>query len=143
MTVSVWSIAAAIAVLLAIGLFLFFFRKVWRMVQRTKARRPNPSRDEFVALLSREVRPETAAFLWQRMAFLLPTVSPHPDDHLWNDLPIDESEPMNEWLAVFAERHGVGIEAWPVWPAGTPCTVRNYARWLERGIERAPRSAGS
>ena len=28
MTVSVWSIAAAIAVLLAIGLFLFFFGKV-------------------------------------------------------------------------------------------------------------------
>ena len=134
MTVSVWSIAAAIAVLLAIGRFLFFFRKVWRMVQRTKARRPNPSRDEFVALLSREVRPETAAFLWQRMAFLLPTVSPHPDDHLWNDLPIDESEPTEDWVVDFARLHGADPNDWPEWPAGHPVTVRNYARWLERGL---------
>jgi hypothetical protein len=122
---------------LAVGLFAVLYRKVWRMIARTKARRANPSRREFVALLSRDVRPETAEFLWEQMAFLLPTVAPHPDDHLWNDLPIDESEPMLDWLAEYAERHGAKSSDWPPWPAGSPCTVRSYARWLERGLRAA------
>ncbi len=131
-----WLIAASIATLVALGLFLVLFSHVWRMIQRTKARRPDLSRTGFVASLSRDVRPETAEFLWEKMAFLLPTVAPHPNDHLWNDLPIDESEPMTEWLGDFADRHGVIPQAWPSWPAGSPCTVRNYARWLESGLAR-------
>jgi hypothetical protein len=132
-----WLIAASIAGLAVVVLLLVFFRHVWRMVQRTKARRPNPSRTEFIDLLRVDVRPETAEFLWERMAFLLPTVAPHPNDHLWHDLPIDESEPMEDWLIDFAERHGVSAQDWQSWPAGQPCTVRNYARWLERGLARA------
>ena len=133
-----WLIAASlVALVVAVGLFLVLCRKVWRMIGRTRARRPDLTRAEFVASLNRDVRPETAEFLWERMAFLLPTVAPHPDDHLWHDLPIDESEPMTDWLVEFAQRHGVPAEDWPAWPAGSPCTVRNYARWLERGLERA------
>ena len=132
-----WLIPAALAALLAIGLFLVLYRHVWRMIARTRARRPDPSRTEFVTSLSREVRPETAEFLWEKMAFLLPTVAPHPNDHLWHDLPIDESEPMTEWLVEFAQRHDANPMAWPAWPAGSVCTVRNYARWLESGLERA------
>jgi hypothetical protein len=131
-----WVLAASFAALLAVVAALALFRHVWRMVQRTKARRPNPTRAEFVAMLRREVRPETAEFLWERMAFLLPTVAPHPNDHLWNDLPIDESEPMVEWLVDYAHRHGLSAQDWPAWPAGSPCTVRNYARWLELGLAR-------
>ena len=129
-----WLVAAALAVVLIGGLFV---RKIWRMIKRTSARRPNPTRPEFVAMLSRDVRSETAEFLWEQMAFLLPTVAPHPDDHLWDDLPIDESEPMQDWLVAFAARHAASAHDWPSWPAGSPCTVRNYARWLERGLERA------
>ena len=132
-----WMLAASFAALLVVVAALALFRHVWRMVQRTKARRPNPSRTEFVAMLSHEVRPETAEFLWERMAFLLPTVAPHPNDHMWNDLPIDKSEPMTDWLVEFAQRHRVSANDWPAWPGGSPCTVRNYARWLERGLERA------
>jgi hypothetical protein len=132
-----WLIPAALAALFVLALFLVAFRNTWRQIARTRARRPDLSRAEFVALLRREVRPETAEFLWEQMAFLLPTIAPHPDDHLWNDLPIDEAEPTEDWLAEFADRHGVSAQDWPDWPAGSPCTVRNYARWLERGLDRA------
>ena len=132
-----WAIPAAFAGVVVIGLFGIAYRNTWRMVQRTKTRRPNPSRSEFVASLSRDVRPETAEFLWDQMAFLLPTIAPHPDDHLWNDLPIDEEEPMSDWWVDFARRHGVAADAWPDWPAGSPCNVRNYARWLESGLARS------
>ena len=131
-----WLIPLAIIVSVGAVLFLALFRKVWIMVARTKARRPNPSRSEFVRMLSSDVRPSTAEFIWERMKFLLPTVAPHPDDHLWNDLPIDESEPMVEWLAEFARGHGKRAEGWPAWPSAEPCTVRNYARWLELGLNR-------
>ena len=129
-----WLLLGSLAALFGLGLFLLLCRHVWRMIQRTKARRPSPSRTEFVASLARDVRPETAEFLWERMDFLQPTVAPHPDDHLWHDLPIDESEPMTDWLVDFAHRHGASAQDWPSWPAGSPCTVRNYARWLERGL---------
>lgn len=129
-----WVLPASFASAFVAGLILVACRYTWRMIRRTKARRPNPSRTEFVALLSRDVRPETAEFLWERMAFLLPAIAPHPNDHLWNDLPIDESEPMTDWLADFAERHSRRAQDWPNWPAGSACTVGNYARWLERGL---------
>lgn len=129
-----WLLPAAVAGLVVLGVAAVAYRNTWRMVQRTKSRRPNPSRTEFVAMLSHDVRPRTAEFLWEQMAFLLPTVAPHPNDHLWNDLPIDESEPMTDWLAAFAERHDVDAQDWPAWPAGSPSTVRNYARWLESGL---------
>ena len=125
--------AAAIA-------FLIFARHVGRMIDRTRARRPDLSREQFVAALSRDVQLATAEFLWERMSFLLPTVAPHPNDHLWHDLPLDESEPMEEWLDEFAGQHSARPDAWPPWPAGSPCTVRNYALWLERGLARASRA---
>jgi hypothetical protein len=131
-----WVAPAAFAALVVLVLFLVAYRNTWRMVQRTKARRPNPSRAEFVSLLSRDVRPETAEFLWEQMTYLLPTIAPHPDDHLWNELPIDEEEPMHDWWTEFARQHGVDAEDWPDWPAGSPCTIRNYARWLECGLAR-------
>jgi len=128
-----WGAFAAIG-LAALVAFLVLYRHVWRMTRRTLARRGNLTRDEFVAQLRREVRVETAEFLWDKMAFLLPTVAPHPDDHLWNDLPLDRSEPMEDWLADYARRHGARGTDWPAWPAGSPHTVRCYARWLESGV---------
>jgi hypothetical protein len=132
-----WLFPASFAAVFVVGLFLIAYRNTWRMIARTRARRPDLSHSEFVVRLSRDVRPETAEFLWEQMAFLLPTVAPHPDDHLWNDLPIDHEEPTSDWLIEFAKRHGARWEDWPDWPAGTACTVRNYARWLERGLEQA------
>ena len=131
-----WKLALVIVAAAAIA-FLLLFRDVCRMLKRTRARRPDLTREQFIKALAREVRPETAEFLWDRMTFLLPTVAPHPEDHLWRDLPIDESEPMQEWRNDFARMNGANLHLWPAWPAGSPHTVRNYARWLEAGVVRA------
>ena len=110
-------------------------RNTRRMVAQTSARRQNPTQEQFVAMLDGEVSKETAAFLWERLTFLIgPHLTPHPDDDLANDLPIDPDEPTMDWLPEFAELHGRNHRDWPEWPQNWQGTVRNFARWLEMGL---------
>jgi hypothetical protein len=106
------------------------------MVERTRGRRPNPSEREFVALLSRDVNPETAEFVWFAIIEYLERwqLTPHPDDHLSKDLPIDEDEPAKDWLPRYAELYGADWKQWPKWPEQWDGTVGNFARWLELGL---------
>jgi len=120
------------------GVILFATRNTRRMIARTLERRPNPTEAEFVAMLSDDVRPGVAMFLWETMVpYLEPKLTPHPDDDLCDDLPIDPDEPAMDWLPEFAERHGLKAKYWPQWPGEWDGTVRNFARWLEAGLPPA------
>lgn len=137
-----WPIPMAFFVLVMGAVFFAAWRNTRRMIDATLARRANPARHEFVAMLSEDVCPETAEFLWDSMIDLVaPRLTPHPDDHLVDDLPIDPDEPAMNWMPEFAERHGVKAESWPRWPEAREATVRNFARWLEAGLPPRQRSA--
>lgn len=137
-----WLISTAVVILFIGGVFLIGTRNTRRMVARTLARRPNPSEAEFVAMLSEDVRPEVAVFLWETMApYLEPKLTSHPDDDLVGDLPIDPDEPAMDWMPEFAKRHGADWKHWPQWPEHWEGTVRNFARWLEAGLPPAEDAA--
>jgi hypothetical protein len=123
--------AGFVAVLLAKA-----HRNTQRMVARTLQRRPNPTESEFVAILSRDVNPETAEFVWFAIIEYLARwqLTPDPDDHLFIDLPIDEDDPMLDWMPRYARLYGADWKFWPAWPKGWRFTVRNFARWLEFGL---------
>ena len=133
-----WLISALLAAAFIAVLFAKAHRKTQRMVERTRQRRRNPAEREFVAMLSRDVNPETAEFVWFAIIeYLQPwKLTPHPDDHLSNDLPIDDDEPVMDWLPRYAELYGANWKAWPQWPEGWGGTVRNFARWLELGLSQ-------
>ena len=54
------------------------------------ARRANPTQDEFLAWLVPDVEVDTGNWFWNELlVYFRPALSPHPDDDLINDLPID------------------------------------------------------
>jgi hypothetical protein len=133
-----WLIPGAVVALFLIALSAIARRNTRRMIERTLAARPNPTESQFLAMLeSDDIRAEVAQFVWQVAApCVAPDLTPHPDDHMWLDLPIDEEEPLMDWWVEFAALHGVAKD-WPGWPDGWECSVRNYARWLELGLQKA------
>ena len=111
-------------------------RNTRKMVEQTLKRRPNPTEAEFLAEMSPEISRPTAAFLWETIApYVAPKLTPHPDDHLWRDLPIDEDDVTMDWPANFAKLHGRTIELWPDWPKDCVPTIRNFGRWLDSGLD--------
>jgi hypothetical protein len=134
----------------AIGL-TFLGLVLWRavhnsrkMVERTLARRPNPSEAEFMATMSGHVRVQTAAFLWETiLPYVAPKLTPDPDDHLWRDLPIDEDDVTMDWPEHFAKANGLSRWKWPDWPEGDEVTVRNFGRWLDQGLIGLQDKAGA
>ncbi|MBS7669477.1 hypothetical protein [Croceicoccus gelatinilyticus] len=45
--------------------FAAAFRNTRRQIAATKARRPNPSRDQFMEMIAPDCAEEVAAFLWE------------------------------------------------------------------------------
>ena len=133
-----WLVPSLLAAGFIAVLFAKAHRNTQRMVARTRGRRPNPSGSEFVAMLSRDVNPETAEFVWFAMIESLQPwqLTPHPDDHLFEDLPIDDDEPTMDWMPRYAKFYGANWKDWPRWPEDWEGTVRNFARWLELGLSR-------
>src|SRR3546814_14559302 len=87
------------------------------------ARRPNPTREEFVALLSEDAGPDIAIFLWTELTpHWKPGLTPHPDDDFVNDLPIDRAEPQ-DWLERYTEAAEYDWQHWPDWNANWPQTA--------------------
>ncbi|MGZ3257371.1 MAG: hypothetical protein ACXU68_11445, partial [Croceibacterium sp.] len=62
-----WLVPSLLATAFVGVLFAKAHRKTQRMVARTRARRANPTQDEFIAMLSHDVNPETAEFVWFAM----------------------------------------------------------------------------
>ena len=119
-------------------LFAKAHRNTRRMVERTRQLRRNLTESEFVAMLSRDVNPATAEFVWFSIIDYLRRwqLTPHPDDHLFRDLPIDDDEPTMDWLPRYAELYDANWRDWPQWPEEWDGTVRNFARWLELGLSQ-------
>lgn len=133
-----WSISAFVVVALSLW-FSIAWRNTKKQIARTSDRRKNPSRDEFRAMLADDVSPETAEFLWETMiVYLEPKLTPHPEDHLVKDLPIDDGDWSMDWVLDFADKHGLDHKAWPYFPEGWEPTVRNFALWLEMGLPQEP-----
>lgn len=114
-------------------------RNTRRQVARTLARRANPTRDEFLSRMLPDVSLETAEFLWDSASrCLTPRLTPHPDDDLVHDLPIDDDDWSLDWPSDFARLRNFSDKAYPEWPEDWPVTLRNYGIWLEIGLRRLP-----
>ena len=102
--------------------------------RRLLARRPNPTEALFLSLMAEDVHPQTAKFLWDKaLSYVKPTLAPHPEDHLSQDLKIDDDDWGMDWPRDFAELKGFHESNFPDWPEGWPTTVRNLGRWLDMG----------
>lgn len=83
---------------------------------------------------------QAARFVWkQTLPYVTPRLTPHPDDHLLDDLCIDDGDIDMDRPRDWAELRGCRYDDLPDWPEGWPVTVRNYARWLDLA---APSAAG-
>jgi len=84
--------------------------------------------------MSSDVSAQTAKFLWDTaIVYLQPKLTPHPDDNMVRDLPIDDGDWSLDWPREYAEQNGFDEGDLPDWPKGWPVTLRNYGRWLEMG----------
>ncbi len=139
-----WVIAVPFAVILLIIIVFIGHRNTQRQIAQTLTRRANPSREEFLALMAEDTSPAAAEFLWETTLFYLaPRLTPHPDDDLVGDLPIDDEDWSMDWPVDFAKRHGFSDKVYPDWPEGWPATLRNYGKWLDMGLAAARKDSSS
>lgn len=132
-----WLFAGLIALLATALVIAFAWRNTKRQIARTLARRRNPTRAEFLQLMAEDVSSESAEFVWSTaLAYLQPRLTPHPDDNLMHDLPIDHGDWRVDWPRDFAKRHRLDLELWPDWPEDWAATLRNYGRWLDLGLNQ-------
>ncbi len=114
--------------------FAIAWRNSARQISATLDRRPNPTWEQFRQMLAGEVSPEASAFIWKTaLVYLQPRLTPHPDDSLVCDLPIDDDEWSMDWPRDFAREQGFDERLFPDWPEGWPVTLRNYGKWLDLG----------
>ncbi len=126
-------LAVTLFVVLALGGWLglgFFLHR--RGHRRLAAKRPNPTRDQFIAMLANDVDADIAAWLWDQARPYYDPLTPHPDDHLLHDAMIDDGDIDIYWWREFAEAMALDEASWPVWPQDWPLTMRHFARWLQR-----------
>ncbi|MBB4614646.1 hypothetical protein [Novosphingobium taihuense] len=116
--------------------YLICKRKWERAVSLLRDRRANPSRDDFVAMLAPEVGSATALWFWKELqVYYRPRLSPHPDDDLTGDLPIDPDEP-DDWVRDYCRLHGLKVHDLAQWPEALAVTPRNLLGWLEKERSR-------
>lgn len=83
--------------------------------RRLAAKRPSPTRREFLELLAGSVDENTAKWLWDQAGPYYEPLTPHPDDLLSEDAKIDDGD-------------------WSMdWPKGWDVTIRNFGKWLDMG----------
>lgn len=121
-------VVGGLAVWLIVGSFIH--RKAHR---RLAAKRPNPTYDEFSAMMGQDVDPDIAEWMWDQLQVYYAPLTPHPDDHLLKDASIDDGDVTMDWLPEFAKGQGLKWKQWPDWPQDWELTVRNFARWMQLG----------
>ena len=130
-------IAIAFAIAFVGVLFAIGSRNTNRQIKATLSKRDNLSHEEFLRSMSPDVSRAAAEFLWASamnyLEALQQEITPHPDDHLVDDLPIDDEEWSMDWPREWAEKQGFHESNLPDWPKDWPVTVRNFGRWLDRG----------
>lgn len=68
-------------------------------------------------MLAAEVSPEATAFLWKTALFYIaPRLTPHPNDRLDRDLPVDDGDWSMDWPRDLAREQGFDEELYPDWP---------------------------
>ncbi|MFN2099449.1 hypothetical protein [Altererythrobacter sp. MF3-039] len=111
------------------------WRNTNRQIERTLGKRNNLTREEFIMKMTPDVTSETSGFLWDSamsyLEVLKQEITPHPDDHLVDDLPIDDEEWSMDWPREWAERKSFHESNLPDWPEDWAVTIRNYGRWLD------------
>ncbi len=131
-------VVAALALWLGMGTVLHR-----RAMACTAARRSNPSEEEFLTLLAPACSPEAAQFVWQQaLPYIAPRLTPHPDDHLGDDLCIDEGDIEMDWVSDWADQLGIPERDLPEWQQDWPLTVRNFARWCDLDARPLPLGEG-
>jgi hypothetical protein len=133
-----WVVPAAFVALFLAAWIGVAWRNTREQISRTLKRRANPTREAFFAMMTADVSPDATEFLWDTaLLYLRPKLTPHPDDDLVADLPIDGDDWSMDWPRDFARRHGFDEKFYPIWPEGWPVTVRNFGQWLDMGRARA------
>lgn len=135
-------VVAGLTIWLAVG---FVMHRRGR--KRLAAKRPNPTRQEFLEMLAGSISEDTANWLWDQAESYYQPLTPHPDDRLSEDAMIDEDDWSMDWPKAFAELHGFSDKAYPDWPKDWAATVRNLGKWLDMGkaagaFSRKPRGGG-
>lgn len=86
-------VVGALAIWLGFG-----FQLRHRAHKRVAVRRPNPTEDEFLAMMAQDCSPRAARFMWQQvLPYVEPRLTPHPDDLLIGDLCIDDDDIDMDW----------------------------------------------
>jgi len=125
LALAIWVIGA-LSIWLAVG---FFMHK--RGQQRLAAKRANPTRAAFVAMLASDIDPDIAEWFWEQLQPYYIPLTPHPDDHLLKDAMIDDDDIGMDWWPMFARAKGLDERRSPDWPEEWDLTVFNFARWLQ------------
>ena len=127
-----WAWQGLWLIILLTSIFVLARRSYNRKLRAIPERRPNLTRDEFMALMVPDVSREAAEFLWETVLdYIEPHATPHPEDNLGQDLPIDRDDIDLDWPRQWAERRGLDESVMPDWPEGIEPTIRNFGRWLD------------
>jgi hypothetical protein len=129
LAIVVW-IVIVLAAMLAYG--NYSIRKAHRSLAK---RRLNPTREQFIDLLAPDVDDDVAGWLWDTTCPYYRPLTPHPEDHLIKDARIDDDDVTMDWLPAFAKSRQMNWKDWPDWPKDWELTVRNFARWLQLGVD--------
>ena len=132
-----WALAG-LAIVLCLAAWLVIGSMILdRSLRRTAAKRPNIGREDFLAAMSSAgVRDEAAAFLLDTVLFYVrPQLTPHPDDVLGSDLPIDDGDWSMDWPREFVREHGLQQDDLRAWPDGQAPSLVNYGRWLSAALD--------
>ena len=129
-----WMIAFIWIVLIGLVFLALDRRGYDKAVRRLHKKRPNLSREKFLAEMQPEVSQEATDFLWATvLVYLEPHATPHPDDDLIRGLPIAEEDILMDWPADWQHICGKPSTSMPTWPEDMPLTIRNYGHWLDEG----------
>ena len=129
-------IGAAFVTLIVVVMVVVGKRQWRRKEDALLARRANPTKQEFRTLIADDADPDVTDWLWDELqVYFQPRLTPHPDDDLVSDLPINSDEP-NDWLSGFCQANKLRINDIQSWDETLPITVRNFATWLSNERRR-------